>query len=331
MVGAAAGSFGTAPTNWVSTNLFGLTQTISIGVESGLQYIDFRFNGTANTTAMMEIRFEGPTQIAALNSQVWTNSTYVKLVANPSPANSIGIGMYDRNSAGTALGFGQQVITPTTSLTRFTFTRTLIGGATVAFVQPVISFNLTSGQAYDFTIRIAAPQMELGAYATTFIPTTTAAVTRLADVSQRTDVPLLLGQTEGTIFAEVVIGFIPINFVDIFGLGEFAENVFVRLNSSSQIQAVCTRAGTVTVIAQSSTITTGTYKIAFAYKNGDFALRINNNATLTSTSTNVLPTSLSKINLGSSIRAAAFEGQFTQAALFPTRLSNEELVTITTI
>jgi hypothetical protein len=41
------------------------------------------------------------------------------------------------------------------------------------------------GQTYDFTIRIAAPQMELGAYASTFIPTTTAAVTRIQDAITR--------------------------------------------------------------------------------------------------------------------------------------------------
>jgi len=182
MVGAVAGSPGTLPTNWSVNNLFGLTQTIgTIGTESGLSYIDFRFNGIANASGSLEIRSEAPTQIAALNSQVWTNSTYVKLVANPSPANSIGIGIYERNSVGTALTFGQQTITPTTSIARFTFTRTLVGGATVAFVQPSITFNLTTGATYDFTIRIAAPQMELGATATTFIPTTTAAVTRVLD------------------------------------------------------------------------------------------------------------------------------------------------------
>jgi hypothetical protein len=77
--------------------------------------------------------------------------------------------------------FAAQNITTNTSLNRYTFSRTIDGGATVISVTPFLDLNVNNGQIYDFTIRIAAPQMELGAYATTFIPTTTAAVTRVAD------------------------------------------------------------------------------------------------------------------------------------------------------
>jgi hypothetical protein len=45
----------------------------------------------------------------------------------------------------------------------------------------MIQLGQVNGATYDYTIRIAAPQMELGAYATTFIPTTTATVTRVVD------------------------------------------------------------------------------------------------------------------------------------------------------
>jgi hypothetical protein len=328
MVGAVAGSPGTTPTNWENAATAGLTSSVvGIGTESGLQYIDLRFNGTASST-VISIWFETTTQIAAVTGQTWTNSIYTKVISG----SALGYQLTSREQsvAGTTLRTGSQSITPTSTLQRFTYTRTNDGIGT-AFVRPSMWITLTSGAAYDFTIRIAAPQMELGAYATTFIPTTTAAVTRLADAASKTGVSSLIGQTEGTLFVEVVIGFLPSTFADIFGLGEFAENVFIRLNSSNQIQAVCTKAGTVTVLAQSSTITTGTYKIAFAYKNGDFALRINNNTTLTSTSTNVLPTSLAKINFGSIIRGAAFEGQFAQSALSPTRLTNAQLAQITTL
>jgi hypothetical protein len=326
MVGAVAGTTGTLPTNWDIVSSVGLTRTIlGTGTENGLQYIDIRFAGTSTGT-LIGIWYETVNQIAAVTGQTWSNSFYFKVISGS--ALSYSITTRELDNAGVTLRTASLPFTPTSTLQRFTYTRTNDGTGT-AFVRPSVYLNLTNGATYDFTIRIAAPQMELGAYATTFIPTTTAAVTRLADAASKTGVSSLLGQTEGTLFAEVVIGFLPSTFVDIFGLGEFAENVFIRLNSSNQIQAVCTKAGTVTVLAQSLTITTGTYKIAFAYKNGDFALRINNNTTLTSTSTNVLPTSLAKINLGSSIRAAAFEGQFSQATISPIRLTNAQLAQLT--
>ena len=96
--------------------------------------------------------------------------------------------MIERTSGGVIVTSASQIITPTTTLQRFSYTRTLNGGATVAIVQPIIFMTLTIGAAYDFTIRIAAPQMELGAYATTWVPTTTAAVTRIADTFSRNNI-----------------------------------------------------------------------------------------------------------------------------------------------
>jgi len=180
MVGAVAGSPGTLPTNWVSAN-GGLTQTIvGIGTENGLQYIDLRFNGTANAT-IVQLRYDAANQIAASNGQAWSYTFYLKAISQPAPPISYTQLMFERTSAGALIKSAFQVIVPTSNLQRFTYSRTLDGGATVAFVDPVLYLNITSGTTYDFTIRIAAPQMELGAYATTFIPTTTAAVTRLVD------------------------------------------------------------------------------------------------------------------------------------------------------
>ena len=48
-------------------------------------------------------------------------------------------------------------------------------------------------------------QLELGSYDTSYIPTTTASVTRTADVISKTGISSLIGQTEGTLYAEVII------------------------------------------------------------------------------------------------------------------------------
>lgn len=188
MVGAVAGSPGTLPTNWLNLVTAGLTTSIAgVGIENGLPYVDIRFNGTANATSI-RVDFDGATAIAALNAQVWTQSIYAKIISAPNPALSYVLQMLERTSAGGYVTEGTQFFTPTTSLQRFAFTRTLNGGATVANVQPCITINLTNGAAYDFTIRIAAPQMERGAYATTWIPTTTTSVTRVVDAFTRNNI-----------------------------------------------------------------------------------------------------------------------------------------------
>jgi hypothetical protein len=330
MVGAVAGSPGTLPTNYVVTNLFGLTQTIgTLGTESGLQYIDVRFNGTANTTAMMELRYEGPTQIAALNSQVWTNSTYVKLVANPSPANAIVLGMYERNSAGTAVGFGQQAITPTTSLTRFTFTRTLVGGATVAFIQPLIAFSLTIGATYDFTIRIAAPQMELGAYATTFIPTTTAAVTRLVDAFSRNNLFTnnIVTASGGTWFVDLSgnLSYTRDSIQGMF-LGDSlilnSGNQFViRSTGAIPVQIIVYKSGLPTVFQPT---TTSNVKIAIKWNGTTADIFINGSKVVTGTSFTATQLQNFICNGGST------PFFINQSSLFPVPMTDAQCIQLTT-
>ena len=177
MVGAVAGSPGTLPTNWGIVN--SLTQTIvAIGTENGLQYMDVRFNGTSGGTTIL-LNLESSSQIAASNGQTWTNSFYFKSIAAPTPPNSYNLLTIQRLSGVAGASFTQP-FTATSTLARYTQTVTT-NNPSITHIQPYLQIGLTNGATYDFTIRIAAPQMDLGAYATTFIPTTTAAVTRLVD------------------------------------------------------------------------------------------------------------------------------------------------------
>jgi hypothetical protein len=181
MVGAVAGSPGTLPTNW-SASTGGLTQTVvGTGTESGLPYVDLRFSGTAILT-LVRIFSETSTQIAAVNAQTWAHSIYVKRISGTFDSAALGYAL--RGAGGTGLGAPTSPITVTTNLQRLAYIAA-VNNASTQFVQPLIDFNLTIGATYDFTIRIAAPQMELGAYATTFIKTSTAAVTRVLDAFTR--------------------------------------------------------------------------------------------------------------------------------------------------
>lgn len=174
MVGASV-SPSTLPTNWVRQNTSGLTESIvGVGIENGLNYIDINLSGTA-TGANDAYSFDQT--ISASIGQTWTNSWYFKLIS--STPNMVRLATQEFNGV-SFLNVVTQDITPTTNLARYAQTKTLVGTG-VTNVRAMIYINFVIGQTYNTTIRIAQPQMELGAYATTIIPTTSASVTRNAD------------------------------------------------------------------------------------------------------------------------------------------------------
>jgi hypothetical protein len=181
MVGAST-SPSTLPTNWARQNTSGLTQTIvGVGTENGLNYIDINLQGTAVGT---NDAYSFDQTISASIGQTWTNSWYFKLIS--STPNLVRLAIQEFNG-GSFLNVVTQDITPTANLERYAQTKTLVGVG-VTNVRAMIYINFVIGQTYNTTIRIAQPQMELGAYATTIIPTTSASVTRNADVINRTNV-----------------------------------------------------------------------------------------------------------------------------------------------
>lgn len=187
-VAGAIGAGGAFPTNWTSAGLTGLTRTVvGVGTEDGIPYIDLRVNGTPGSTSGIPFRFESTTQIVAAPGQVWTSNSFVRLVAGSltgvvSVVNQIN----ERNSGGTLLVSGSLTLIPTDGALRIQarpLTYTLVNGST-ARITPVVGVNVTNGVAVDLTLRIGAPQLELGAFASSIIlpPASSPAVaTRAAD------------------------------------------------------------------------------------------------------------------------------------------------------
>jgi hypothetical protein len=326
MVGAVAGSPGTIPTNWTVSNA-GLTQTIvGVGTELGLPYVDIRLNGTASG-AIFNLFTEGPAQVVASNGQTWTNALYMKTVAAPNPYNSILNNFSERTAAGTLLTGAQQAMTLTSTLTRFSFTRTNTNVLTER-INAGYQGTLTIGATYDFTIRIAAPQMELGAYATSWVPTTTAAVTRIADVANKTGISSLIGQTAGTIFADlsyIATSTASARWFNVFGT---TQHIALASNGINQIRVITNALSD--TLSTAPTSNTG-IKIAFAYNNSGVVCFINGTQyTLTNGGGQVM-TSLTSIAFDLSLATGVVEAKINEAALFPTRLTNAELATLTTL
>ena len=203
MVGAVPGNPGTSPTFWVTD---GVDRVVRTGSENGLNYIDLLLSGSGTTTADINIRFESSTQIVASNGQTWTSTFYARVISGSIGSSGKMVSSIDEL---TNVGVRVNVVTSsiavsTSSLDRFTFTKTLNGGASTARIRSSIDYY-TDSTPYNFVLRLAAPQLESGSYATTFIPTTTAAATRVVDSFSRNNIFTngLITSSGGTWFVEL--------------------------------------------------------------------------------------------------------------------------------
>lgn len=178
------GSGGVRPTYVSFDGIAAGATTVGFGTEDGLPYMDVRFNGTP--TSSVVINFEEVGAISASDGQNWTVSSYIKLQSGTT-SNVDSIKLSNRRGAsGGAFHSVRQSAALSVSPTRqrFSFLDLAIsdahGSGTIDNTRPQIVLAWTSG-AIDITLRCYAPQMELGAFATSPILTSGSAVTRAAD------------------------------------------------------------------------------------------------------------------------------------------------------
>jgi hypothetical protein len=174
-------------------------------------------------------------------------------------------------------------------------------------------------------------QTEAGSYATSYIPTTSASVTRNADVISKTGISSLIGQTEGTVFVDIDINSSyaqdDMRFISVSD-GTSANWYFIGTNNANEFRFYF-RASNTIYVTNSSSFTSGRHKLAFAYKNNDYVayvdgVQVNNTTTLAVGST-------SQIELGNSFSGNLFKQFNNLTALWKTRLTNAELAELTTL
>ena len=186
-------SAGYFPTNWSSfagvTYGSGLAvNLVGTGVESGINYIDVQFVGTASQTYQnLTVQFDSG--IAATVGQPWTASIYSKLTAGSWGTDSQGpeIVIQEFNSGGTYLtqdSVYNGLRYPTSSAldTQRWIMSTTLQNAATAKINCFFIVQYVSGSSVNFTIRIGMPQLEQSSYVTNPIPTASTSVTRNADV-----------------------------------------------------------------------------------------------------------------------------------------------------
>lgn len=203
----------------------------------------------------------------------------------------------------------------------------LIGSATTSGVETYTGDGVSG-------IFVWGAQLELGSYATSYIPTLESAVTRNQDLISKTGISDLIGQTEGTLFFEgsflnsILTGNPAISISD--GTSNNNLQFFALANNSSVIRVIFNANSNLIINQASFTLPDigQNFKIAICYKSGD--TRIYLNGVLKSTFTNTFSgLNFTKLGFSGGAGGGVFFGKNKSIQLYKTALADAECITLT--
>ena len=199
--------------------------------------------------------------------------------------------------------------------------------------------NITT-PTYAGNIYIYGAQVETDRFASSYIPTTSATVTRPTGNVRKTGVSAYIGQTEGTLYTDFVLG----NQWEDGSTG--ADQNLLTISDGSYNNVVMTTVypalGNILMYAvtggtiQVSNAVTGVlvpgrrYKTALAYKQNDYTLYLN--GVQISTDTNATVPACSQVDITQNLFSGAqFSNPPGTAAIFTSRLNATQLAELTTV
>jgi len=219
-------------------------------------------------------------------------------------------------------------ITATANSTSYGATINIQNSATPQF--PTWAGNGTDG------VFLWGAQVEASSYPTSYIPTTSASATRVADACYKTGISSLIGQTEGTVFIEMTPNnlntYYTERIIKIYGGG---QDIGFQRYADSRLVCYGYLSGPSNEwtfdVANIFTSTTQSVKMAMAYKANDVAFYVNGIQKGTDSSASMFST-LSAMTFAEDTTGDLLCPQnMKKAILFKTRLTNAELASLTTI
>jgi hypothetical protein len=204
-------------------------------------------------------------------------------------------------------------------------------------------YSVSSGTTFVYTgngwnsLAIWGAQLEAGSFATSYIPTTTAQVTRLADsaVMTGTNFSSWFRADEGTVYSEVnTLNPAASQNDGIITIKDSGADNCITINigftagfTSGVIRINAVNDGAVTTSVSTAV---GNHKTSIAYKVNDVAFTLDNS--LIGTDSSVLLPVVDRMFIGANrIGAIAKAILIKKIAFYPKRLTNEELQGVTTI
>lgn len=289
-------------------------------------------SGSPTVTADYAVSPDGGTNADRVQFSAATDLIYSSSVGTTGQTNTISV--YAKSTSGSNANFrffGNGNLTISTDQVatnvwqRFTF----------SYSCTAVTAGLRGASTGTSDIIFYGYQHEAGAYATSYIPTTTASVTRNVDVCSKTSATALIGQTEGTLFFDgIAEGYQTTLYGTIvLDLNLNANNDrYIHFLTNKSIRFSEYAGGTTTALIETPAnyiVNGARYKIAVAYKANDFVMYVN--GVQIGTDTNGAIFGADKLYLG--YYSSGFESlnKYNSIALWKTRLTNQELITLTTI
>jgi hypothetical protein len=179
-------------------------------------------------------------------------------------------------------------------------------------------------------------QLEAGSNATSYIPTVASISTRNQDVISKTGISNLIGQTEGTLYAEVDLSIQSeaglFRRILMISNGTETYSTYLRVTSGNIVQLVSFD-GTIQAVINSISSISGNVKIAATYKTNEFKLYIN--GVLQGTDLlGSIPATRNILRIGNSdalVSTHNLNDRIKSVVLYKTALTDQECINLTTI
>ena len=172
-------------------------------------------------------------------------------------------------------------------------------------------------------------QAEASSYPTSYIPTTTSSATRVADECKKNGIGALIGGTSGTLFFDIKTN-------PTLSSSNYKQFCYYVTSGGSQSYLYLDGANKITTNATWGSLFYNTalqpntrYKVALVFAPNDFALYINGVSVATASSGT--PNNNVDLQIGQFNGTEMCEFVFNQYTHFPSRLTNAELASLTTI
>jgi hypothetical protein len=272
-------------------------------------------------------------QVSVVNGGIYEASVYVKY------GNKTNVSLY---CDAAIIGLNATFNFTTKTLTAYGVTNPIVTELSDGWFRLQFTYTAPSSTSQigfisnigeDGFVYLYGAQCEQGSYATSYIPTTSASVTRNADVISKTGISSLIGQTEGTLFFD---GSVPtrVGGSNIISFNySSASSVALFKISNGQARAQIWVGGSVIISLFGTAFGSERVKIAVVYKSGNSILFINGTQIDINNTSFTFTQDLSVLNLptGQSYFSNPNDVLINKIALFKTALTNSELAQLTTL